>query len=479
MMNRVILRNRYLPFLALPVLLTVAGSLTVGCRFAGPDGRAAASATDPLQKINYVIVIYQENHSFDNYFGTFPGADGIANAGATANQVDKQGRPYVTLPQPLANPKEGRRAPDPRFPANLSNRPFLFNQFVSPNEITANQIHAFYRNQYQINGGKMDKFVAWTDAGGMVMGYWDLAGLPLYKLAQEYTLADRFFQAAFGGSFLNHMWLICACTPTFPNAPKDMLSIPFPDNPDYLQDNVLTPDGYVINHTPSRPAYSVNSPRPVEAKPDHLVPNQTAPTIGDRLSAAGVSWAWYAGGWNDALAGRPHQLFQFHHQPFVYFANYSDGTARKAQHLKDEASFFAALQNGTLPAVSFVKPIGLDNEHPAYATILRGQEHIAKLVRAVQGSRYWSEAVIIITYDENGGYWDHVPPPVVDRWGPGPRVPTVIVSPLAKRGYIDHTTYDMTSILKFIETRWNLAPLGTRDAAANNLTNAFNVPAAR
>jgi Phosphoesterase family len=116
MMNRVIFQNCYLPFLALLVLLTVAGLLTVGCRFAGPDGRVAASAADPLQKINYVIVIYQENHSFDNYFGIFPGADGIANADATANQVDKQGRPYVTLPQPLANPKEGRRAPGPTLP---------------------------------------------------------------------------------------------------------------------------------------------------------------------------------------------------------------------------------------------------------------------------------------------------------------------------------------------------------------------------
>ena len=461
----------------------LAAMLAVGWLIAGFGGSPAAGADDPLHQINYVIVIYQENHSFDNYFGTFPGADGLANAGATATQVDKQGRPYATLPQPLATPRviggqEEPRLPDPRFPADLPNRPFLFNQFVPPSEQTANLIHTFYRNQYQINGGKMDQFVAWTDAGGMVMGYWDLSGLPLYKLAQEYTLADRFFQAAFGGSFLNHQWLICACTPTFPDAPPDMRSTPFPDDPDHLQDRAVTPDGYVVNSILGSPAFSVNSPHPSTAKPDYMVPNQTAPTIGDRLSAAGVSWAWYAGGWDDALAGRPHQRFQFHHQPFVYFANYADGTATKAWYLKDETEFFTALQDGTLPSVSFVKPIGLDNEHPLYTTVLRGQAHVATLVSAVQASRYWNEAAIIITYDENGGAWDHVAPPVIDRWGPGPRVPTVIVSPWAKRGYIDHTTYDTTSILKFIETRWHLAPLGTRDAAAHNLTNAFTLPAA-
>src|SRR5919108_1214827 len=362
----------------------LAAMLTVGWLIAGFGGSPAAGADDPLHQINYVIVIYQENHSFDNYFGTFPGADGIANAGATTTQVDKQGRPYRTLPQPLATPRviggqEEPRLPDPRFPADLPNRPFLFNQFVPPSEQTANLIHTFYRNQYQINSGKMDQFVAWTDAGGMVMGYWDLSGLPLYKLAQEYTLADRFFQAAFGGSFLNHQWLICACTPTFTDAPQELRAIPFPDDSDHLQDRAVTPDGYVVNT-----AFSVNHPRPSHAKADHLVPNQTSPTIGERLSAAGVSWAWYSGGWNDALAGRPHERFQFHHQPFVYFAAYADGTVAKAQHLKDEAEFLAALHTGTLPAVSFIKPIGLDNEHPGYTTVLRGQEHVAALVRAVE-----------------------------------------------------------------------------------------------
>jgi acid phosphatase len=105
--------------------------------------------------------------------------------------------------------------------------------------------------------------------------------------------------------------------------------------------------------------------------------------------------------------------------------------------------------------------------------VVEGQQHVAELVRAVQASPAWRDTAIVITYDDHGGYWDHVAPPVVDRWGPGLRVPAVIISPLARRGFVDHTTYDTTSILKLIESRWRLAPLGSRDAAANGLAGAF------
>jgi len=207
------------------------------------------------------------------------------------------------------------------------------------------------------------------------------------------------------------------------------------------------------------------------------VPNQTFATIGDRLSAKGVSWAWYAGGWNDALAGHADPLFQFHHQPFVYFANYANGTAAKATHLKDEQDFFAALRSGALPAVSFVKPIGLNNEHPGYTDLLTGERHVQALIDAVRASKIWRHAAIIITYDENGGFWDHVAPPVVDRWGPGTRVPALVISPFARKEHVDHHRYDTTSILALIEHRFGLAPLSSRDAAADPLSGAFDFAA--
>jgi len=232
----------------------------------------------------------------------------------------------------------------------------------------------------------------------------------------------------------------------------------------------VTPDGYVV-HT----VYSSSRPYPTSSSdPAQRLPLQTMPTIGDRLSEQGISWAWYSEGWNDAVAGHPDPLFQFHHQPFNYFAPYAEGTAARAEHLKDVEDFRAALRAGNLPAVAFVKPIGAHNEHPGYADLLSGQQYVANLVKAVQDSVVWKETAIIITYDEGGGRWDHVPPPRGDRWGPGVRVPAIIISPYAKRRFVDHTPYETVSILKFIETRWELAPLGSRDAAANNLLNAFD-----
>ncbi len=426
-----------------------------------------AAAAGPTDKINHVIVIYQENWSFDGLYGNFPGANGLANAGPVT-QVDKNGKPYGVLPQPIDTTLKPP-APDPRFPANLPVAPYDAAQYVAPDQKTGDLVHRFYQEQLQIDGGKMDKFVAWSDAAGLVLSHFDATNMPEGKLAQQYTMADNFFHAAFGGSFLNHFWLICACSPQWPNAPAASVA-QLDANGGLVKDGAVTPDGYAVNT-----AYTVNTPHPASVTdPANLVPNQTMPNIGDRLSEQDISWAWYAGGWNDALAGHADPLFQYHHQPFAYFANYADGTAAKTAHLKDEQEFTASLGNGTLPAVSFIKPLGPDNEHPGYAALVRGQQHVADLVGAVQNSPYWADTAIVITYDENGGRWDHVAPPQGDKWGPGTRVPTIIISPYAKRGYVDHTQYDTTSVLKFIENRWGLAPLGTRDAAANDLTNAFD-----
>lgn len=429
----------------------------------------ASQAAGPLDRINYIIVIYQENWSFDALYGKFPGANGLANASPESiRQVDRNDRSYVTLPQPIDRLRQPP-GPDPRFPPDLPVEPFNLAQFVSPTEVPGSPVHEFYRQQHQINDGKMNKFVAWTNVGGLVMSYYDATNWPVGRLAQQYVMADNFFHAAFGGSFLNHMWLICACTPVWRDAPADMRA-QLDSSGFIVRDGQVTPDGYVVNTS-----FTVNQPHPARAAPNTLVPNQTLPTIGDRLSERGVPWAWYSGGWRDALAGRPHPLFQFHHQPFAFFASYADGTPAKAMHLKDEEDFLQDLKGGNLPAVAFIKALGVNNEHPGYGSPLRGQEHVARLVRAVMDSSYWNEAAIIITYDENGGRWDHVAPPVVDRWGPAARVPAIIVSPFAKRRFVDHTLYDTTSILKFIERRWNLKPLGTRDAAANDLSNAFDL----
>jgi acid phosphatase len=440
-------------------------ALAWGC--AGQD----VVAPRGIERVRHVIVIYMENWSFNGQFGLFPGANGIANAGDTIRQVRKDGSAYTSLPQPLF---QGQ--PDSRIPAGIPVRLFDLLQYVPRDRLTNSPVHLFYQEQYQINGGRMDKFVAWNDAGGdhggLAMSYYDVTDMPLGQFARRYTLCDNFFHSAFGGSWLNHMWLISVRTPYWPEAPRDMVAHLDAHGvliPGTRQDAEITPDGYAVNTM-----FATNPPYPENVPLERRLPPQAAPTIGDRLSERGVSWAWYSGGWNDAIAGRPAKLFQFHHQPFAYFAQYAPGTPAR-DHLKDEVDFFRDLASGSLPAVAFVKPIGDNNEHPGYSTFAAGQQQVARLVKAIQDSSIWPHVVIIVTYDEHGGRWDHVPPPVIDRWGPGLRVPTVIISPFAKQGFVDHTEYETVSILKFIETRWGLSPLEERDRRANDLARALDL----
>lgn len=424
----------------------------------------AKAGEHKAEKIQHIIVIYLENHSFDNLYAQFPGANGLAQARLAAPQTNFEGKPFATLPPVMDT---ARKQPDMRFPRDLPNQPFAINQYVPADQKTGDLVHRFYQHQAQINGGLNDRFAAVSDAGGLVMGYYEGHNLPLWKYAQKYTLADNFFQAAFGGSFLNHFWLICACTPRYENAP-DKVTIKL--NADgKLQKDAQVIDGYAVNTLqPSTPPFKTGT------SPRNQLPLQPMPTIGDRLAEKSISWAWYAGGWKDALAGKPARNFQYHHQPFAYFSRYAAGTAARTKHLKDEADFIQDIDNGTLPAVAFYKPIGDLNEHPGYADLLSGEQHIADLLARIEASPQWKNIAVIVTYDENGGFWDHVAPPVKDRWGPGSRVPALVISPFAKRGFVDHTEYDTTSILKFIEKRFKLKPLAERDANANDLSNAFD-----
>jgi phospholipase C len=438
--------------------------LTTLALLASTAGALAAPAG--LAKLNHIVVIYLENRSFDNLYGLFPGAEGLKDLSAIAPQVDKAGKPYEKLPPVNYVGLDGVKV-DPRFPVGLPNRPFAADDYVGLESVTGDAVHRFYQEQLQIDGGKMDKFIAWSNAGSLIVSYYDGSATPMWRLAKDYTLMDHFHHAGFGGSFFNHMFMICACAPKFADAPEDMKA-KLGDDGSLIKDGAVTPDGYAVNTVFPR-----NGPAPSWAKPEKLLPPQTDPTIGDRLDGAGVDWAWYSGGWDDAVAHRADPLFQFHHQPFAYFANYALGSTG-ARHLKDEKDFVADIAKGELPAVAFFKPVGEDNEHPGYASVLAGENHTAFLIELIQKSPLWKDTAVIVTYDENGGLWDHVAPPVIDRWGPGTRVPALLISPYAKRGFIDHQVMDTTAILKLIETRHGLAPLGSRDAASSDMTEAFD-----
>lgn len=428
------------------------------------------AAPRPETPIDHIVLIYQENHSFDNLFGEFPEAAGIPKLPSEGVQVDRFGFPYRRLP-----PVRDGKSPDSRFPADLPNRPFPLLSYVSLRETIPDPVHSFYRNQLQIARGVGSGYVAWGTTGALPMGYYQTDRLPIYRLAREYTLLDHFFQAAFGGSFLNHMWLVAAQTPSWAHPPADWVAEPLFDENGRLiglrRDGRVTPDGYVVGTVEG-----ASAPHRTITPKDHLLPPLSMPTIGERLTEAGISWAWYSGGWRDALAGRPAPTFQFHHQPFAYFARYGSGSPERAIHLKDETDFLADLQNERLPSVCFLKPLGIHSEHPGYSDVEEGQKHVISLVRAIQASRYWSRCLILLTYDEYGGFWDHLPPPQGDRWGPGTRIPALLISPYTEKGGVDHHLYDTTSFLRFLEWRFALRPLADRDAAATNLTEAFRPP---
>ncbi len=454
-------------------------------------------------------MIYAENRSFDNLYGLFPGANGIANATPEQyTQVDNDGKVLPHLP-PVWKGKDA----DPAFPKDLPNRPFRIDSApisLPLSVATRDLVHKFYQNQEQINGGRLDRYVAASDAGGLAMGYYDGSQLPLWKWAQEYTLADNFFTGAFGGSYLNHFWLVCACTPEDrdaaanlraqldgrflkrkPESPASVLDGP----PVFTLDGDITSDGWSVNtmqppYQPSRIAPSKGGDPQLADISKHPLPPQSAKTIGDTLSARGISWAWYAGAWDLALRdgtqdpaaprkiiytnanGAPY--FVAHHQPFNYFARFAPGTADRSVHIKDYTELAASIGRGELPQVAFYKPQGSLNEHAGYTDVLSGDIHIAELIARIKASPLWRSTAIIVTYDENGGFWDHVRPPAGDRWGPGPRIPALIISPYAKRHYVDHTQYDTTSILKFITRRFALEPLPGVRPQMGDLTSAFD-----
>ena len=512
--------------------IPLVSALTPGHAACATTGDTPATATtaaipgkSPMEKIKTIVVIYAENRSFDNLYGLYPGADGIAQAlqnPATYQQVDRDGKTVLPhLPPVHATHAMGAKVEQRwAFVGNLPNKPFLIDADqpggepgVSAAERSPDLVHRFYNNQMQIRGGRNDMFAAWSNAGGLTMGYYSGKSMKMWQLAQKYTLADHFFMGGFGGSFFNHQFLISASPPVFADPPKACLSAvddsgnaltlakksppsALDGPPWWINDATLTPDGFAVNTM--QPAYQPSTTAPPKdgdprladptggGNPQQIpLPPQTRPTIGDTLTAKGVPWKWYSGAWNQALADRSilynekpgFPNFQTHHQPFNYFKRFDpttpDGAAERSAHLKDYTDLLDDIKSGTLPPVAFYKPPGNLTQHPGYADVMSGDAHVADLVAQLQAGPQWKDMLIIVTYDENGGFFDHVPPPKGDRWGPGTRIPAIIISPFAKKASVDHTTYDTTSILKLITRRFNLDPLPGARPQMGDLTAAL------
>ncbi len=514
-------RRRLLGGIALAgAALTLGGRKAFGGRQPDTPARSEA-ALDALlrQHIQHVVVLYAENRSFNNLFAGFPGlAEPLQALDSPAyRQRDRDGRVLESLPPvwgglaPHAQVVDGRHYQiDEHAITGLPNRPFALRTPdgapLPHGVITRDLVHRFYENQLQINGGRNDGFVAWGNTGAMAMGHYadGAANLRLWQLAGQYTLCDNFFMGAFGGSFLNHQYLAAAQPPFYPQADRGPAKFQIAEvegdnptgirprlaedspvsamqgRPKFAARDALTPDFWAVNTMGPAyaPAFSHDKLDPRLADPDSpsTLPAQTHRTIGDALSAAGVDWAWYAGGWQLALDGHgdgDHRAFpeipnfQAHHQPFNYFRQFAPGTTARRQHLRDAGvgssadsnHFLAAAAVGTLPPVAFYKPQGDLNMHAGYSSVDAGDRHLAQVVEALQASPLWRNMLVVITVDENGGWWDHVAPPAGDRWGPGSRIPALVVSPFAKKGFVDHTIYDTGSILRFITRRFGLQKL--------------------
>jgi len=539
-------RTVLLPLLA----ATAAGGLALTGTPAASAGVHHDRGPTVVGPYKHLVVIYEENHSFDNLYGSWGrvGRDRVDGLGSASPQhtiqVDQNGTPYRCLKQVDVN------LTSPPLPATCTdtahaitsffrNRPFTIDDFIQPQDTTCPDpskfgpangvpkgqglpggctrdiVHRFYQEKYQINGGKQNRYVTGSDAVGLVMGHYDTWDLPIYQYlhsggAPNYVIADHFFQAANGGSFLNHQWLVAARSPIdtmpvvqTPTGPLDQHSIldangfPNASYPLYkptttnVKDAPLTQACGLPTTNPKLVCgdYAVNTMQPAYAPTAGgtstlpAIDSSKYPTIGDRLMARNISWNWYSGGW-DAVLKDPKSapLFQFHHQPLNYFTSFAPGTVGRT-HLKDETQFIAAAKNGTLPTVSFVKPYGAENEHPGYASEHEGSDHLVDLIKTITSGPQAKDTLVVVTYDEFGGQWDHVSPPgkgsstrgVYDRFGPGTRIPALLVSARMTRSGVDHTVYDTTSILATIEHGLGLAPLSTRDARVNDLRRAVSL----
>ena len=526
------------------------------------------SAKGPFGGFKHLVVIYEENHSFDNLYGNWGKVGsrqvvGRSKAGAShTTQLAQNGKPYGCLMQNDVNLTVGPlsakcgtesvtlgNGSTVTYASHFANKPFRIDSFIKPTDTTCptrdtlfsfpngvpkgqglpggctrDLVHKFYQEQYQLNGGRMNRYVTGSDAVGLSMGFYDTKQLPLYKYlhgkhSMHYVVADHFFQAAFGGSYLNHQYLIAAQPPLWSTAPAS-------------EHSVLDTQGMVRNNYPlykttyptvdktvtqacSLPTtipgfacgdWSVNtslpSYQPTASYGPKIPPIDDTTqdlNIGDRLTDAGVSWAWYSGGWDNAagnvtgrgytngagptcgdpnsapasadvngVAGYPYcpdKTFQQHHQPFAYYARYAPGTQGRAKHLKDEQDFLLQARTGHLPKVSFVKPLGIENEHPGYASEPNGSDHLVDLLKAIRRGPEGKSTLVVITYDEFGGQWDHVSPPGMgrkgahDQFGPGTRIPALLVSKGFKASSVDHSVYDTTSIMATIEKQFGLQPV--------------------
>lgn len=392
--------------------ISAALSIALGCVASLAPSLPAQEPPAGINKINHVIWIIQENRSFDDYFGTYPGADGFPPE--TCSPVMPNSTNCV---KPFHMP--------PGEPALDLNHDW-------------DTLHAAYDN------GRMDGFV-WAEGSNLTMAYYDQRDIPNYwNYARHFTLCDRFFSSQMGYSLPNHTYTVAAQSGGL------IVNVA---NLKELKEVMDDDDGFSFASIAKLMQESKISWK-------YYVESQPTPAVPMRLSETGVRLAF----------PKPQEFNLWN--PLPGFKAVRDDPAEMAR-LVDLKEYFHDLESGTLPEVSWIIPDYQDSEHPV-ASPADGMWYVTKLVNALMTSPYWKDSVVFLTWDDYGGFYDHVPPPEIDAYGLGPRVPMLVISPYARPNYVSHYTYEFCSVLKFVEERWKLRHLTARDHWANDMRECFD-----
>ncbi len=454
----------------LPIFILVI-VVTVG---AGP--KITGGTTTPIQ---HVVIIFQENNSFDHYFATYP-----------KTITDSNGN-VIFQPKPNSPTINGLNA-DLLTNNQNSAQPFLLTS-VS----TCDQDNAYTAEQEAYDKGAADEFVEFTEGTGCAvpyenMGYYDGSTVTaLWNYAQNYAMSDNFYGTTFGPTLLGHLNLISGQTHG---------ATPVTATSSVLNGTVL------VNIDPTYDNYSTGDTISMSGK-----------NMGDLLNAQNVTWGAFIGGFaspnttHTCVAGSPTADYDPHYDPFQYYATTCNpshlpptsvsmiGHTDQANHQYDLSNLWQALEAHNLPAVCYVKAPVYQTGHPAKSTAICEQEFLVETINELEKSPEWDTMAIFIAYDDSDGWYDHQAPPVVntsassadpftfessnpamggyeDRAGYGPRLPLLVLSPYAKENYVDHGITDQTSILRFVEDNWNLGRIGNYsfDALAGSLNPMFD-----
>jgi phospholipase C len=451
--------------------------------FAGDQGNQTGSGT--TYPIRNIVVIFQENVSFDHYFATYPKALNLAGEPRFDTKPDT---PTVNgLDQGLLNNNQNSLQPQRLGPVQAA---------------TADQDHDYMAEQQAFDHGLMDMFVQFTgtpETGGptKVMDYFDGNTVTaLWNYAQNFAMNDNSYGTVTGPSTPGALNLVSGQTH---GASPDITGTVY-------NGTVISDDDPTNDIASAKPTFAITDPKDLN--------------VGDLLNAKGITWGWFEGGFDNPSAthigsnGQPKTDYIPHHEPFQYYASTANpmhkpptstaaiGTTDQANHQYDITRFWQALDANNLPSVSYLKAPAYQDGHAGYSNPLLEQQFLVATINRLMKSPYWGHIAIVICYDDSDGWYDHAMPPVVNhsqtpfdvftgpdqsgtnsplggyqgRFAYGPRLPLLVISPYAKQNFVDHGVIDQSSVLRFIENNWNLGRIGNSsfDALAGSLVNMFD-----